>query len=145
MAVMRKKYGRRGLALVEAALVFPLLMLLTIGLLEYGWLFLKIQQIGLAAREGVRVGARADGTSAMCNTAVGVAMTNGNMSGSGYSITRTPDNLGSAAAGSTIKVRVQVDYADVRLIPALGPILPLPATLHGEFSMMKEGIISSGS
>ena len=140
---MKFRNERRGSVLVETALVFPILLLLTLGLLEYGWMFIKVQQIGLAAREGVRVGARADGTSALCNTAVDVAMTNGHMQSSGYTITRTPDNLGSAAAGSTIKVKVQVNYSNIKLIPGLSTFLPKPSTLQGEFSMMKEGIINT--
>jgi len=41
----RKRHGRRGLELVEFALIVPLLMLILMGLLEYGWLFMKQHEI----------------------------------------------------------------------------------------------------
>ncbi len=58
MAWINKQYGRRGTAAVEAALILPLLMLLLLGVIEYGWIYLKSEQIANAARHGARVGAR---------------------------------------------------------------------------------------
>jgi Flp pilus assembly protein TadG len=44
-----KKGFRRGLETVEAAIMLPLVMLITFGALKYGWLFLKAQQINNVA------------------------------------------------------------------------------------------------
>jgi hypothetical protein len=53
--VRRRKANRsRGAAAVEAALVMPLLLLVTFGGIRYGWFFLKAQQITNAARCGAR-------------------------------------------------------------------------------------------
>ncbi len=48
--------GQRGAALVEAALVFPLLVLLVFGSIEYGLIFRDENNITTAARAGARVG-----------------------------------------------------------------------------------------
>ena len=45
---------------VEAALMMPLIMLMTLALIKYGWLYVKVQQVNNAARHGARVAARAD-------------------------------------------------------------------------------------
>ena len=41
--------------MVEAAIVFPILLMLTLGAIEYGWLFLNAQQVTNAARQGARI------------------------------------------------------------------------------------------
>ena len=56
MANVKRKPGNAGSAVIEAALVLPVLILVTFGTIEYGWLFLKSQQIGNAARNASRMG-----------------------------------------------------------------------------------------
>lgn len=57
MVIVRKRKKSRccGLAMVETALVLPILLMLTFGTIKYGWLFLKAQQITNAARYGARM------------------------------------------------------------------------------------------
>ena len=133
MAVIKKKHGRRGLALVEAALVFPLLMMLTVGLLEYGWLFIKVQQLNSAAREGVRVWARRGGASGDTSAKVTQVMSDSGISG--YTTTTLPSS-GTPTPGTKITVRVSVPYSSIDLIGA--PLIPVPTTVQGELSMVKE-------
>ena len=54
---------RGGAALVEMAIVIPVLLLLTLGLIEYGWVFYKVSQLNQAARHGVRTAVRPDATT----------------------------------------------------------------------------------
>ncbi|NLE75527.1 MAG: pilus assembly protein [Chloroflexi bacterium] len=56
--------GNRGQELVEFALVAPLLMLLTLAVIESGVVILSYNTISSAAREGVRVGAIRSATEA---------------------------------------------------------------------------------
>jgi Flp pilus assembly protein TadG len=65
MVNVRKRKGnrRRGAAAVEAALVLPILLLVSFGALQYGWVYLKAQQITNAARYGARVAIRADAST----------------------------------------------------------------------------------
>ena len=58
MLNLSKNKRFRGLATVETAIVLPLLLLITFGLLEYGWLFLKMHEITNAARHGARLAIR---------------------------------------------------------------------------------------
>ena len=52
-----KRRGRRGQALAETALLFPLLMLLVLGSADLGRLFFYAVEVTNAAREGARQGA----------------------------------------------------------------------------------------
>jgi hypothetical protein len=53
-----KKSRRRsvkGTMVVEAAILFPLFLMLALGAIEYGWLLFNLQRITTAAREGARI------------------------------------------------------------------------------------------
>lgn len=46
---------RTGTTIVEAAFILPLLLLLVLGAIEYGWLFFNVQQVTNAVRQGARI------------------------------------------------------------------------------------------
>ena len=125
--------GRRGLAIVEAAIFFPLLFLLLFGMIEYGWAFLKFQCINNAAREGVRVAVRDGATDPQWQAAVtrvmdGCAITT-------YARTLSP-GVGSAV-GTQLTCSVTVVYSDIGLMRV--SLFPVPAGLTGTATMVKEG------
>jgi Flp pilus assembly protein TadG len=51
----------RGAMLAEAALVMMVLMLVTLGALQYGWFFYCLHSVTNAARQGARVESTLDG------------------------------------------------------------------------------------
>ena len=51
----RKLSGERGAQIIEAALVLPLLLLVVLGILDFGVLFWRFESVTNAAREGARV------------------------------------------------------------------------------------------
>jgi hypothetical protein len=54
---LRKRFGERGAAMVEMAIVLPLLVLLVFGIVEYGLLFKEKLTIAAAATSSARTGA----------------------------------------------------------------------------------------
>jgi Flp pilus assembly protein TadG len=64
MAAMKPLKNRvrseRGAELIEFALVFPLLLLLVLGMVDFGFLFQRYEVLTNAAREGARMAALAD-------------------------------------------------------------------------------------
>lgn len=138
MVKEKQKSRYRGAAIVEAAVVFPLIFLLTFGVIEYGWLFLKAQQITNAARHGARIGIRADATSQQVLDAVSVLMTDAGMQNSGYyPPTITPADVSSLSAGDPLEVRITVPCENIALINI--PLLPEPNNLSATVTMAKEG------
>ena len=128
---------RTGGSLVEAALILPFLLVLLIGLLEYGWLFFKLQQINGAARHGARIGVTESATQAGVQAAVAQMLSDSGLATSGYGITFSADPA-ALAPGATLTVTVDVPYANIELTGF--PLVPVPATLVGETSMAKEGL-----
>ena len=136
MAVVRSRKTPRGAAAVELAVVLPLLLLLLMGLMEYGWMFLKAQQISNAARQGARTGARADATAVQIDQAGADAMEVAGLGGSGYQLTVTPADPGSLNVGELLTVEVSVPYSNI----GFGvPLAPTPASLASMVTMAREG------
>jgi Flp pilus assembly protein TadG len=133
MALLKSPRRKRGLAILEMALILPLLFLLVMGVIEYGWLFFKNQQVAAAARTACRFGITAPATTAetlaMCDT----LMTQAQLGSSGYTKTSTPCEV---LAGTFVTVTITVPYSNIKLT---GFPLPLPTNLVGTTTMAKEG------
>ena len=123
-----------GAALVEMAIVMPLLCLLTLGLIEYGWVFLKVSQINMAARHGVRVAVRPDATNANVEAAVSMMMTQAGIPAAQYTLTYSPIDVG---VGLPVTVHISVNY-DALTLTGTG-LVPLPDQIQGHGVMAKEG------
>jgi Flp pilus assembly protein TadG len=52
---LRKLSDERGSQIIEASLVLPLLLLMVLGILDFGMLFWRFESVTNAAREGARV------------------------------------------------------------------------------------------
>ena len=133
----QKKNGSRGMVAVEAALVFPLLILLTFGAIKYGWLFLKVQQITNDTRYGARLAILPDATVDEVKTAIINMMTAANIPVTVDNITITPADISSLSVGDSIEVRIiipaeDVDIMDVSIFPSVG-------NLGASVTMAKEG------
>jgi Flp pilus assembly protein TadG len=106
---------RRGAAVVEFAVVAPLLFAIVFGLVEFGRALMVEQTLVSAAREGCRVAVLAgttkqdviDRTTASLNAA-GI---------SSFTITMNPDPPSSASEGTPVTVTVAVPFNNVTWLP----------------------------
>ncbi len=139
-------HARRGAAMVEMAIVLPIFVLVSLGVVEFGRALMVANMVTNSAREGARM-AVLDGST---NTEVTKSVTDfltstlnvkpGDVS---VGITITPaagnpnpnNQCASAKARDLIAINVQVPYSKVALIPAkfLGS-----TTLHGASAMRHE-------
>lgn len=55
MSLSRRLASEKGAELIEFALVFPLLLLVMVGIMDFGLLFQRYETVTNAAREGARV------------------------------------------------------------------------------------------
>lgn len=132
-----RRGARRGTSLVEMTLVLGVLLMLTFGTIEYGWLFLKQQQLVDISREGARLAATVGATNSQVTTQVTTMMTAVGMGSSGYTTTLTPSNVSTVAVGSTLTVEVSVPYSKLSLTKC--SLIPVPTTLSATVTMYKEG------
>lgn len=133
----RRARSRRGLSAIEAAMVMPLFILLLFGLIEYGWIYLKSQEIANTARHGARLGILETATTAGVTTACDQLMTDAGLDGSGYTVVCAPADVSAMAPGDTLTITVTVPYSNIELTGI--PLIPVPANLVRTTSMAKEG------
>ncbi len=146
MARIAKYKRRRGTAAVEAALMMPLIMLMTFALIKYGWLYVKVQQVNNAARHGARVAARADSDNGIIDPEIAALMGSIWPDGAGsppdgwYVVTTDPVIIdGDLPSGTIVTITITVPYAGTPLDILSMPLVPVPGSIGGTASMAKEG------
>src|SRR5437773_2577458 len=105
---------RRGAAVVEFAVVAPLLILIAFGIIEFGRAMMVQQLMTNGAREGARKAVLNGATTTDVNRTIDNYMANSGITG--YTKQITPDPA-TAQAGTGVKVTVSVPYSSVTWIP----------------------------
>ena len=123
----------RAAAVVEFAVVLPLLLTVLFGIIEYGWIFMVRQSLQTAAREGCRLAVLQTTDDPYTEVIARVNQVMAPTGLSSYSIDMT-----HATTTSPIEtVTVSVPFADVSL---MGNFFgPRTGNLGGTCSMRKEG------
>ena len=103
----KRRFVRRGSAVVEAAVVAPLLITAMLGMIETGYAFMIKQTVSLAAREGARVGAMPGATMSDVTNAVNAAMDAPNLSG--FTTTSNISTLTPADRDVSVTVTIPFD------------------------------------
>jgi len=132
---LRRRDGHRarGAAVVEFAVVLPLLLTILFGIIEYGWVFMVRQTLQTAAREGCRIAILQTTTSPYTLVLDRIAEVMQPTGLTTYSVTMT-----HATSGDPIEtVVVEIPYDDVSLMG--GFFGTHNYDLGGTCSMRKEG------
>ncbi len=130
----RESSRARGAAVVEFAVVLPLLLTILFGIIEYGWVFMVRQTLQTSAREGCRIAilqtSEEPYTAALSRIAEVMAPTGLTT----YTVTMTH----ATVADPVETVNVTIPYTDVSL---MGNFFGSHAyDLGGACSMRKEGM-----
>ena len=120
---------------MEAALVLPLVLLLLLGVMEYGWIFLRAQQITHAARHGARIAATADADYQKVDGAIGSWMAQVGFTGDQYDWWPEPENFTDLGTGELLTVTVTATA--IELWPST--LVPTPDSFTAAVTMAKEG------
>jgi Flp pilus assembly protein TadG len=132
----RKKCRRWGTASVEAAIVLPIILMVTFGAIKYGWLFLKTQQITNAARNGARMAALPDITDPNVSEMVISMLGKASIDANDSDITITPV---SVEGNPAVNVSISIPSRKVDILPNF-PWLPNWRNIDASVTMAKEGI-----
>jgi Flp pilus assembly protein TadG len=122
----RRVRGERGAALVETALTLPLLLLITIGLVEIGRAYQTWQVLTNAAREGARMAVLPGVGDEAVRERVRTYLEAGRLPAAEMAtITITRDHEIAIGTGSATASRVEIGYPFTFI--ALGPVAELVA------------------
>jgi hypothetical protein len=119
------------------ALVLMLLVLLTFGLMEYGWMFFTLQEATNASRLGARNAVLPDSTNAEVQQVIQTRMTDWGIDAADYSITISAADITLLEPGEFLTIGIDIPYANVELLGM--PMFPTPESLRASTSMAKEG------
>ena len=128
---------RRGIVILEMTMVIFLLLLVTFAVLEYGWMFVKLQEVTNAARRGARIAILPDSVNSDVTNAINALMDAAGLGDSGYQINLDPADITVPVPGEPITVTVNVPYDNITLLGLV--FLPAPSNLGGSAAMAKEG------
>jgi len=126
-----RKNKRRAAAVVEMAVVLPLLLTILFGIIEFGWTFMIYQSITNAAREGCRVAVLEGSTDSDINTRISQYMNLVKLNSYQVNIQH------ATSLDPTEIVTVSVPYSSVSLLG--GYFGPTNFNLTGKACMRKEG------
>lgn len=108
-------YRYRGLEAVEAAIVFPMILFFTVGVLVFGLIFFRIHQLTNAARAGVRVAIIHDKTEAdLIGTSGIITQT---LTNAGIAVYDTPAIVWGTNPGDPVTVTISTDLGNICPVP----------------------------
>ena len=144
MRRLRKLWRRDdGAALMEAAFVLPLLLFVSVAIIEFGRAFQTWQIVTNAAREGARVAVLPGMTDDAIRTRVQDYMNMGISSPGSATITidrTTTVSIGGAATASASRVQVDYPFSFIVLQP-IGELLVRGSTVGNAFTMRSAAIM----
>jgi len=131
----RRMNRKKATAVVEMAVVLPLLITLLFGIIEFGWTFMAYQTIVNAAREGCRVAVLQGATDTEIYDRMSFYMDKAGLGNTGWSW-----NSGDHTSedGKTETITLSVPYSKISLLG--GYFGSTNFNIAGRASMRKEGV-----
>ena len=126
----------QGQAIVEMALVLPILIMLIFGIVEFGRILNTYMIVTDLSREGAREGA-VGGTDSDIETTVRSNATAADLEESDLSVLINPASGGIRARGTSVEV--QVSYPVDIIAPVIGTIIGDPYIVTSQTTMRVEG------
>jgi Flp pilus assembly protein TadG len=120
---MKRIRSEKGAALIEAAVTVPIILLISVGIFEFGRAYQTQQVLTNAAREGARLAVIEGSTDADVRTRVNAYLTGGGLktlADGQIGITRTTA-VTASSTGSTVEILYPFDFM------VLNPVVKLIA------------------
>lgn len=132
----RNGSSERGAALVELALILPLLLVVIAGIVDFGFAFQRFEVIANAAREGARIGSMSGHSAAFVQNRVRAYVKQGlnfndatlntvMPAGTSVVVTHPDVTIPLSGGGSVVAPATQVDTYFHHRFMLLGPIMGL--------------------
>lgn len=124
--------NKSGQAIVETALILPLILLILMGIIDFGFLFNNYLVIDNASREGARSAAVGSTDSVIMSTVSSMTLS---LEPTKLKTTIYPTGA-SRIKGSQVTITIEYDYS--LITPIIGAIVPNPVHLTAKTVMRVE-------
>ncbi|PYR43219.1 MAG: pilus assembly protein TadE [Acidobacteria bacterium] len=130
--------SERGTAILETAMTLPLLLLVSVGIFEFGRAYQTWQVLTNAAREGARVAVLPNPVAGAPEARVRQYLTSGQLSNAGsatVAVTGSTVDIGGGATASASIVTVSYPFSFIVLQP-VARLLVSGSTLGGDLTLV---------
>lgn len=110
---MRRRPSRRGAAMVEMAVMLPVVALLLMGMLEASRMCVTTQLLTNAAREGCRVASAQGKTSQDVTSRIDATLTAAGITPALVTRTLSPPSIETTVLNAQITLTLSVNFSDV--------------------------------
>lgn len=142
---MTRFKSERGTAMIELALMLPLVLFISVGIFEFGRAYETMQVLTNAAREGARVAVLPNQPTDIVKTRVNAYMELGGLTTCDSCIVVTPTAIaiggGSTASGSKVTVNYPFSFMVLQPVARLlvsGSTMPAAFTMSAAAEMRNE-------
>ena len=142
---MTRFKSERGTAMIELALMLPLVLFISVGIFEFGRAYETMQVLTNAAREGARVAVLPNQPTDIVKTRVNAYMELGGLTTCTSCIVVTPTEIaiggGSTASGSKVTVNYPFSFMVLQPVARLlvsGSTMPAAFTMSAAAEMRNE-------
>ena len=140
---LRRFAGERGTAILETALTLPLLLLVSVGIFEFGRAYQTWQILTNAAREGARIAVLPDSSNSDITTRVTQYMTDGQLgavAGATVGVNRSAVLDVNGRSVSASDVSIDYPFSFIVLQPVARLVAPT-TSLGGAVVMHAEAVM----
>jgi len=124
--------NQKGQALVEFAIILPILLLLVMGILQFGMMLNAYLSIENAAREGARAGIMGSSDAEIRNL---VIATSPSLDPENLTVSITPNET-NRTSGDTLTIKITYNYT--LIVPIISSLFNNVVVLNGQTSMRVE-------
>jgi Flp pilus assembly protein TadG len=140
---MKRYRSQKGAALLEAAITIPLILMVCVGIFEFGRAYQTWQVLTNAAREGARAAIITGTTDTDITTRVRNYMQGGGLPNYGTATVTITHNLPLTGADTATKVQVDYPFQFIVLQPVMRLVVKnattgSPITMHSSALMRNE-------
>ncbi|HZL35425.1 MAG TPA: TadE/TadG family type IV pilus assembly protein [Tepidisphaeraceae bacterium] len=130
----------RGIAILELMLVLPILLMLSFGLVDYGYFFYLKSTVQGAGEAGARAAIVTGAANSDVATAVTSVMSLAGIPAANYTVTTVPTDITTAATGTYVSVTVSCSWGTVgyHALPVFMGGISNSKQLAGAGSMRRE-------
>lgn len=132
MVTLRNLKNQKGQALVEFAIILPILLMLVMGILQFGMMLNSYITIENASREGARAGIIGSSDAEIQNL---IISTSPSLDPKNLTVTITPTET-NRKSGDTLIVKVTYNYN--LIVPIISSLFNNLVVLNGQTSMRVE-------
>jgi Flp pilus assembly protein TadG len=141
---LRNLRSEKGTALLETALVLPLLLAVCVGIFEFGRAYQTWQVLTNAAREGARVAVLPNSSATAATTRAKAYMTSGQLPNAGtatVAVTAETLDLGGGTTAGASRVTVSYPFQFIALQPVVQLLVQGTTTVGAPLTMTASAVM----